>query len=174
MVINASRRCRRKNRINLPALDNLKLDLGCGGSKGNAKIHGLEGYVGIDIIDYGQEMVWDIENGLPLPDNSCSNIFCSHLVEHLEDFIGIMNECWRVLKEDGELYIISPHRDNENAYLPHHIRRLDKKTFEAFDFTWSPGKEWEREYDVLPWEVKELIVNERKDIHVKLRPKKEI
>ena len=174
MATNASRRCRRKNKIILPALDNIKLDLGCGGPERNAKVHGLEGYIGIDIVDYGQEMVWDIENGLPLSDNSCLNIFCSHVVEHIEDFIGLMNECWRILKKDGELYIVCPHKDSEDAYLPHHIRRLDKKTFEAFDFTWSPTKEWEKDYDMLPWEVKEIIINERKDIHVKLKPKKEI
>jgi len=174
MEINISRRDRRKNKVILNATDNLKVDVGCGDGKKNAKAHGLEGYIGIDIMDYGQEIVWDIENGLPLSDNSCLNVFCSHVVEHVENFIGLMNEFWRVLKPDGELYVICPHRENESAYLPHHVRRLDKKTFEAFDFTWSPDKEWERDYDMLPWSIVELIVNDRKDIHAKLKPKKKI
>jgi SAM-dependent methyltransferase len=172
-MISALTRNRRKNRILLPALDNLKIDIGCGNEKANAKFHGLEGYIGIDIVDYGQAILWDIEKGLPLPDNSCINIFCSHVVEHVEDLIGLMNEFWRVLKPEGELYIVCPHKDNENAYLPHHIRRFDKKTFEAFDYSWSPKREWNVDYDVLPWKIKELIVNSKKDIHFWALPNKE-
>lgn len=170
---NISCRDRRKNRIKLPALDNLKIDLGCGDREHNAEIHGLEGYIGIDIIDYNQEIVWNIEESIPLPDNSCTNIFCSHVIEHIDNLIGLMNECWRILKPEGELYIICPHRDNDNAYLVHHIRRIDKKTLEAFDYSWSPKKEWNKDYDILPWKIKELIVNERKDIHCKMSPNKD-
>lgn len=169
---NISLRPRFKRELQLKAIDNLKIDVGCGDDKHNASNHALQGYIGIDFIDYGQEIVWDIEEGLPLPDNSCLNVFCSHVVEHVEDFIGLMNEFWRVLKPEGELYIVCPHKDNDRAYLPHHIRRLDKKTFEAFDYSWSPKQEWSRDYDILPWIIKELIVNERKDIHFKAKPKK--
>lgn len=172
-MINASRRDRRKNKIVFPALDNLKLDVGCGGDLFNAKHHGQgDGFVGIDIVDYGQAIVWDIETGLPVPDNSCVNIFCSHVIEHVDDVVGLMNEFWRVLKPEGELYIVCPHRENEHAYLVHHLRRFDKKTFEAFDFSWSPNDEWKRDYDILPWSIKELVVNSRKDIHLKASPKK--
>ena len=173
-MINLSRRDRRKNKITLPALDNLKLDVGCGDDKHNAKNHGEgDDYIGIDIIDYGQAIVWDIEAGLPVPDNSCINIFCSHVVEHVEDLIGLMNEFWRALKPNGEIHIVCPHKDSEKAYLVHHIRRFDKKTFEAFDFSWPPGKEWKRDYNILPWKIRELVVNDRKDIHCWASPKKE-
>ena len=173
MSRNISCRNRRKNKISLPALDNLKVDVGCAGPGYNAAHHGLKCYIGIDILDYGQEIVWDIENGLPLPDNSCVAIHCSHVVEHVEDMIGLMNEFWRVLKPQGEAHIICPHRTNESAYLVHHIRRLDKRTFEAFDFSWSPNDEWKKDYDILPWKIRELVVNDRKDMHFWASPKKE-
>lgn len=172
-MLNASTRNFNKNKIILSAFDNLKIDIGCGDEKHNAKIHGLEGYIGIDVMDFGQDIIWDIEKGLPFPNNSCINIFCSHVVEHINDLIGLMNEFWRVLKPDGELYIICPHKDSENAYVLHHIRRFDKKTFEAMAWDWKPEQQIKRDYDILPWKIIELILNERGDIHFKAKPNKD-
>lgn len=172
MALNVSTIKRNKKRIRLKKLDNIKLDVGCGDDKHNSKIHGLKGYIGIDIKDYGQELVWDIEEGIPLPDNSCTHIFCSHVVEHVVDLIGLLNEFWRILKPNGELKIICPHKNHESAYSLFHIRRLDENTFKGICINESYLDNWEDDYEIRPFELKELIVNERKDIHFLAKPYK--
>src|SRR3990167_11002256 len=112
-MLSASTRKRYNRKFILPAgsvIGDLKLDVGCGDSKHDFKNHGLKDYIGLDIYDYGQDIVWNIEQGIPLPDNSCSEIFCSHVVEHLDDLITVMNEFWRILKPNGKLSIVCPHK----------------------------------------------------------------
>lgn len=153
----------RRIKTKVPKLEYpILLEIGCGDPA-----HRKEGYIGLDIEDYGQEIIWDMELGIPLPDNSCSNIYASHVMEHLEDFIGVMNECWRILREDGELWVIVPHRNNEKAYLPSHVRFFDKWSFDFFQYENYAG-----EYHGKLWEIKELVVNDRPDIHIKMTPKK--
>ncbi|MBT9164967.1 MAG: putative methyltransferase YcgJ [candidate division WS2 bacterium] len=59
---------------------------------------------------------------IPLPDSSFHKIICADLVEHLtrEDFLKMLKECHRVLKEEGQLLIYTP--------CPTHIfERLKKR-----------------------------------------------
>ena len=64
-------------RINLSEFPT-KLELGCG-EKRNPEC------IGLDMVDFGQEIVWNIDNGIPLPDNSISYVYSSHFVEHLDE-----------------------------------------------------------------------------------------
>ena len=77
-------------------LGKIHLDLGSG-DKGKQR----GGNVSLDIRDIDVNFVWDIRNGIPLPDNSCEKITASHIMEHFypDEFIRIMNECWRILKK---------------------------------------------------------------------------
>jgi len=158
-------------RVKIKNFKDIYLDLGCGDKKHRRPIKGKNN-VGLDIIDYGQEIVWDIKDGIPLPDNSCEYIIASHFMEHFrkEDFIKIMNECWRILKPDGELYIIVPHRDRGASAWPVHLLEPSEDTFKFFDQT----DETAREHRIKGWKIIEIITNEKKDIHVKMQPKKEI
>lgn len=156
-------------RFNIRALSKfpigeIKVDLGCGDKDHWRKD---EERLGIDVMDYGQDITWDVEEGIPLPDNSCSYIIASHFMEHLFDFIGVMNECWRILRKEGILYVIVPHKDSEKALVPSHTRLFDKWTFDFFQYN-----EYAKNYHSRLWEVKELVVNERPDIHVKMTPHK--
>lgn len=47
---------------------------------------------------------------IPLPDSSFHKVICADLVEHLtrEDFLKMLKECHRVLKEQGQLLIYTP------------------------------------------------------------------
>ncbi len=168
--MNVSRIRRIENKINLTQeSDLIRVDIGCGdrklsdpnGARQNA------GYIGIDIEDYGQEIVWDVESGIPLQNNSCIVIFCSHTVEHLDDFIGFMNECWRVLYQGAELHIVVPHKNNEKALVPSHVRLFDEQTFRFFEHP-----EYVDGYQCKGWEIIDLVVNDRKDMHVRMVPKK--
>ena len=83
----------------------LKVNLACGNFAN-------EGWIGID-SSFQSRADWylDMRNGLPLPDQSCSNLFCEHFLEHLsypEEVKRFLAECYRVLKMDGILRIIVP------------------------------------------------------------------
>lgn len=48
------------------------------------------------------------EEKIKYDDNFFDAIFMSHIVEHLNDIQKIMNECWRLLKKGGRIYIETP------------------------------------------------------------------
>ena len=62
-------------------LDELKdqpkiLDIGCGTKK--------RGNIGLDLYPFeGVDIVWDIQKGLPFPDDSLDGIYIYHVLEHL-------------------------------------------------------------------------------------------
>lgn len=159
--MNVSRIRRIANKVPFLGTD-IKLELGCGDSK-----HRRKGYVGLDIEDYGQEIVWDMELGIPLPDSSCTKIYTSHTLEHVGDLIGVMNECWRILKPHGEMQIVVPHKDSEKAHVPSHVRFFDKWSWDFFQYD-----SYTSEYHSRTWKVMSLVVNDRPDIHVQMSPVK--
>jgi len=94
-----------------PYKGKIKLDLGCGHQQ-------FDGFIGIDINDNGQQMIWDIRKGIPFPDNSVDEIFSSHFVEHLtdEESIELFREIYRVLKPKGKTHHRCPHQENFTAH----------------------------------------------------------
>lgn len=115
------------NRVNIPEFP-MKLDLGCGQ-------YLKEGFQGMDWADYGQAIVWDAKNGIPLPDNSVIELFTSHFLEHLEptEYHFVLHEMWRVTQNGGKITIKVPHGDTWQGCLPCHYNRLTEKHFHAID-----------------------------------------
>lgn len=85
----------------------LNFDLACGNKK-------QVGYIGIDINKKTQaDIICDL-NKYPwefAKENSVDNIFCANFIEHLEgyQFYKFFEECFRILKNNGKIYIISPY-----------------------------------------------------------------
>lgn len=141
----------------------IKIDVGCGN---NCR----EGYVGIDKQDFGQKYILDIaKNDLPFKDNSVDEVYCSHMLEHLEGerIIYLVNtEFHRVLKKGGQLWIVVPHKDHPKAYTLWH-----KSFFTKFTFT--NLLEEVSYHNVVTghkknlWRITELVKNDRPDIHCK-------
>jgi len=104
-----------KRRINLKS-DNIKLDIGC-------KNHKKKGFAGLDILDYGQEILWDVIEGLPLPDNSVAEISITHFIEHIEmkDIAQLFVEMYRICKGGAIIDIAVPHLDHIEAYYLGHV-----------------------------------------------------
>jgi len=127
----------------------LKIDLGCGPNK-------HEDYIGLDIHDYshlypeGEFIQWDLEKGaLPFCTNSVKSIWCTSVLEHIHNFIPLMNECWRVLRPGGDMYILVPKAGGEGSFKdPTHCRFFLNKTFDYF--TKSVRQE---NYGIKPWEL---------------------
>lgn len=94
----------------------IRLDLGCGHSK-------IDGFVGFDQLDFGQEIVWNFNQGIPLPDNSVEKLHSSHTLEHVrpEDLPNFFSEIVRICVPDAWVTIIVPHADTDEAhYLCHY------------------------------------------------------
>ncbi len=100
----------RKTRIKRFIRENetIKIQFGAGSGKlGEAKKSVLESFLNTDI--FGKIPV-DINQSLPLPNNSVDLIFSSHLIEHIFQRKAdlFIKESLRILKDGGELIIATP------------------------------------------------------------------
>lgn len=79
-----------------------KLNIGCGKDL-------RDGYINIDIVDYGGNVVHDL-NKVPYPfeDNTFDEILASHVMEHLNNFNSTVTELHRILKPNGILTVYAP------------------------------------------------------------------
>ncbi len=50
-------------------------------------------------------------NDLPFKDATCDFVISSHVLEHCYDLIGTIKEWLRVVKPDGFVYVIFPHKE---------------------------------------------------------------
>ncbi|WP_342222217.1 BON domain-containing protein [Nocardia farcinica] len=112
-------------------------DVGCGGTKQ------YTGYVGGDVRAVpGVDVVAGVGGGVPFDDASFVRVFAVHVLEHLADFLPLVDECRRVLRPGGILHVLSPWWRYVNAVAdPTHLRLLDVQTFKgicARDPAWYP------------------------------------
>jgi ubiquinone/menaquinone biosynthesis C-methylase UbiE len=89
----------------------LKLNLGCGPDK-------KEGYIGVDKVKLPTvDVVHDLNNfPYPFEDNSVDEIYCSHILEHLDDFNRVMEELWRICKPNALIVIKVPYYKSYLAF----------------------------------------------------------
>lgn len=94
----------------------LRVDLGCGASK-------PDGFVGVDILPGpGVDIVADLNQQFPFPDNSVDEIRAYDAIEHLRDKMLTMNEIWRVCKPGAKVDIFVPSTDGRGAFQdPTHV-----------------------------------------------------
>ncbi len=87
---------------------------------------GPEKRIAIDKVDLpGVDIVADLENGLPfLPDRSVDEIHCRSVLEHIQNFEGLMGEIVRVLKNDGTAHVFVPHFSNPYFYSDYTHKRF--------------------------------------------------
>ena len=107
------------------------LDLGCGENK-------VPNSIGLDNV---QLPGVDVEHDLldfpyPFDNESIDKIYLRHVIEHfaIENINFIMNECNRILKNDGLLVITVPHVFSISAFID--------PTHRSF-FTFGSGKFWD-------------------------------
>ena len=80
----------------------MQIDLGCGRAK-------RPGYIGLDLYPYrGVDIVCDLESGLPFEDNSVQRVYANHVLEHIERFISLMQEIYRVCCPDAHVEVRVP------------------------------------------------------------------
>ncbi|WP_421993738.1 methyltransferase domain-containing protein [Roseococcus sp.] len=62
---------------------------------------------------------WAEDARLPLPDTSLDRILLVHGLETSEAASGLLRECWRVLRDDGQLLVVVPNRLGGWAHFDH-------------------------------------------------------
>ena len=83
-----------------------KLDI-CGGRN---PIHPEE-FLNVDVVDLPQvDLVFDITEPFPIPDNVIEEIFSAATLEHLREVhnVHVLKECFRILRPGGSITIITP------------------------------------------------------------------
>jgi glycosyltransferase involved in cell wall biosynthesis len=99
----------------------LKIDIGGG-------LFPREGYTTIDQED--GDITCNLNDGIPLPDNSVGVINASHVIEHLRDPIKTMREIHRVLAHGGWVFIEVPSTDGRGAWQdPTHVSFWNENSF---------------------------------------------
>ena len=72
----------------------------------------------------------DLNDGIPLPDNSVGVLNASHVIEHLHDKTKIMSEIHRVLADGGWAFIEVPSTDGRGAWQdPTHVSFWNENSF---------------------------------------------
>ncbi|TDC81684.1 methyltransferase domain-containing protein, partial [Micromonospora sp. KC606] len=123
------------DRVRVAGRDPVVVDLGCGGQKQYPSNLGLDIYPAP-----GVNAVADLSRALPLATDSVDALFAVHILEHLIDFLPLVDECHRVLRPGGVLHVMSPWWGHVNAVAdPTHVRLLDVQTFKGICGQRPPG-----------------------------------
>jgi SAM-dependent methyltransferase len=128
------------DRVAVGGREPVVLDLGCGGQKQ------YPGSVGVDRRRTGATAVLaDLSAGVPFATASVDRVFLVHVLEHLIDFLPLVDEVHRVLRPDGVAHLLSPWWRYVNAVAdPTHVRLLDVQTVKGIcrrpdsDRRWYP------------------------------------
>lgn len=111
------------------------LDIGCGHDKLKPKLG--EKVIGIDFVkEKTVDIVHNLEKPLPFKSNYADRIYSNHCFEHVTNAKQLVEECWRVTKKGGQIYIRVPHYTSAGMYTD-----LTHKTFfssRSLDF-YIPG-----------------------------------
>lgn len=115
------------DRVRVAGRDPVVLDLGCGGQKQ------YPGNVGVDLFRTSEvDVLADVSAPLPFADSSVDRVFLVHILEHLLDFLPLVDEVHRILRPDGTAFVLSPWWQYVNAVAdPTHVRMLDVQTIKG-------------------------------------------
>ncbi|MCB4755511.1 MAG: class I SAM-dependent methyltransferase [Elusimicrobia bacterium] len=104
------------------------LDLGCGAKK-------TPGATGIDLTpQQGVDIVHDLEvTPYPIADNVYDRIVIRHVIEHINNVVGLMQEVHRIGKRGATVEIHTPHYTSLNSYIdPAHRHHFSLFAFDIF------------------------------------------
>ena len=105
--------------------DTVKLHIGCGGNR-------LPGYVNCDYIPgaVGAEMFFDATKPWPFADNSVSEVYSSHFLEHIDNPKAFFKEAWRCMHDNALMVCRLPHGGHQTAWTDlTHVRPWFPPTF---------------------------------------------
>lgn len=124
----------------------MNINLGCG----DMRINGAYG------VDQRKTDAVDLVHDLsvyPWPFDNCEfdNAIAKDIIEHMLWVVPFMDECWRIIKPGGMLYIRSTYFESEQSYKdPTHLHFFTLDSFDFFDpdtstgasYPWYTDKKW--------------------------------
>jgi predicted SAM-dependent methyltransferase len=116
----------------------IKLDLGCGASKKN-------GFIGVDSLKLpGVDIVHDLTIfPYPFSDNEVDEILMDNVLEHLPSPLKVVEEIYRICKEDATVTIVVPYFRSFYATIdPTHVNFFGTSWFNYFD----PSHPFQKKY----------------------------
>jgi len=83
----------------------------------------------------GVAVIARLGQNLPFRDDSVDEIFLDHALAHAEDFLGVMEECWRISKRGALIHLRLPHASSSWVVSrdPRHTHHFTLETFHYFD-----------------------------------------
>ena len=114
----------------------------------------------------------DLNTGIPLKDNSFDRIICTEFIEHISKESGdyLLQECRRVIKDDGKLYLSTPDKTlAEGIYSKDHIHEYEYQ--EILDSLSDNGFEILEHYgcSAKSKHIKKILSPEEKELYTKFR-----
>ena len=150
----------------------MKINLGCGNDI-------KEGYINHDIRKHRKEIdiCFDLENESWMEDietmfepNMFKEIRAYDVLEHLNNSINFMDNCWQLLKSKGILDLKVCGWQNPNFYVDiTHKKAYDIKSFDYFDPTTEIGCEYNF-YTDKKWKILKKNLDRRKNVLITLTP----
>lgn len=146
-----------------------RLNVGCGHDV-------LPGWINLDVAPLpGVDIVFDLDDcrteRVPLEDDCVDEILMKHVLEHLNDVLGAMEELHRLAKPGARLTIVCPHGASDDAWEdPTHKRALFPRSFGYFSqpYYWRADYgyrgDWQPEKITLRMDRREFEGKSREDI----------
>jgi len=120
----------------------MKLNLGCGYNK-------PDGFVHVDMFEECQpDVVHNLETfPYPFEESSVDEILLNHSLEHIGQqpsvFLKIMQEIYRICRDEALIKINVPHPRHDNFISdPTHVRAITPMTLQLFDL--ELNKQWQQ------------------------------
>jgi len=104
----------------------LRIELG-GGSKPAG------GFINCDLVaGPGVDVVIDFNRPLPWNDDTVTEVYSSHCLEHVSNVFGLLNEICRVCVVGARFTFAVPHYGQEMAMCPGHVHVISEQMIEHF------------------------------------------
>ncbi|WNS46473.1 hypothetical protein [Paenibacillus sp. MMS20-IR301] len=127
----------------------MRIDIGCGTGKES-------GYLGIDRLQYpGVDIVCDICEGIPLPDNTAEFVMASRVMPYVSDLFAAMSEIYRISTHQAVVCILSPYAHS----FPHVSNPLFKQKFDEYTPRYLTGRFFQPSLSPLSPEIPDYPVS---------------
>jgi len=107
---------------------NIRLNLGSGRKR-------YDGFVNIDKVNLPEtDRIWNLEKTpMPFAANSVSEVICEHVLEHISNFVPLMEDMHRICMSGALLKVTVPYFRYEGAFRdPTHVRFFSEHSFDYF------------------------------------------
>jgi predicted SAM-dependent methyltransferase len=110
------------------------------------------------------DVVCDMTKGMPFKDGEINHIeamACLGQIEKNSDFLFVMNEFWRVLRNDGTIFIYLPHKDRQICWHdPFNQRRTNEDHWWGFSKDNPQYIHHNSYYGFKPWHNVSVVTND--------------